>query len=153
MNKLSTFLPALSILLMLLLAGCGGDNPSDSDNNDNDPPDNNDNTEDTTPPSTPAGIDGTSGDGEVELIWNANGEDDLDGYNLYRDTESFSGISDMDPVNGGSLLSGTGYTDTGLESGTTYYYRLTAVDDSENESNPSSEVAITPFSDPPGRPK
>lgn len=37
--------------------------------------------------------------------------------------------------------------DTGLDDGTTYYYRLTAVDDSENESSPSSEVEITPFSD------
>lgn len=141
----------LCITFLLILAGCGG-NPSDSGDDEEDPPDNNENIEDTTPPSAPGGVDGMSGDGEIELVWNANTEDDLDGYNVYRGTESFSSVSDMDPVNGGNLLSGTDYTDTGLENGTTYYYRLTAVDGSKNESGVSPEVEVTPFSDPPDRP-
>jgi TolB protein len=146
MKPLSTLLTTWSLVLILLLAGCGGDNPADSGD------DGNDDTEDTTPPSAPGGLEGTSGDEQVELIWDANGEDDLDGYNLYRATESFSDVSNMDPVNGSSLLSSNEYTDTGLENGTTYYYRVTAVDENENEGSTSSEVEITPFSDPPDRP-
>jgi hypothetical protein len=39
----------------------------------------------------------------------------------------------------------TVYTDTGLSNGTTYYYRITAVDSAGNASGFSSEVSETPF--------
>lgn len=103
-------------------------------------------------PSAPANLNGNSGDQEIELTWDANDEDDLAGYNLYRSTDSFSEISDMNPVNDTDLVLETSFTDTGLENGTTYYYRLTAVDENDNESSTSSQLEITPFSDPPDRP-
>lgn len=128
------------MLMMAILVGCG-DSPSDSGDEG-----------DTTPPSVPEGIEGTSGDEMIELIWEANSEDDLAGYNLYRSEESFSDVSDMSPVNR-ILISDIEFTDENLQNGITYYYRLTAMDENNNESNPSSELEITSFSDPPDRPK
>lgn len=128
----------LTLCGFLVLASCGGSSTGPDD--------------DTEAPSAPANLDGTSGDQEVELTWEANSEDDLSGYNVYRSTSSFSDISEMNPVNGSDLMQTADFTNTGLENGTTYYYRITAVDDSDNESNASSQLEITPFSDPPDRP-
>lgn len=157
MKVRNTFFTLLIALAMIACgspsdSGSGGGNGGDGGNGGSgsggsDTPD------DTTPPSAPGGIDGESGDEIIELSWSANSEDDLEGYNLYRSRESFSSNSSMDPVNGSDLLTETGYSDQEVENGTTYYYRLTAIDDSGNESSLSSQVKVTPFSDPPGRPK
>ncbi len=147
--KIQRLFSTLCVTFLLLIAGCGG-SPSDSGDNGDDPPDNDD-TEDTTPPSSPGSLEGTSGDQTVELVWDTNDEDDLEGYNLYRAEESFSDVSDMDPVND-ELLSETEFTDEDVQNGTTYYYRLTAVDGNDNESSTSSEVEVTPFANPPDRP-
>lgn len=133
------YLPGLLILVMLLFAACG-ESPSDSGEE-----------EDTTPPSAPGEIEGTSGDGIVELKWSASEEEDVAGYNLYRSESNFSEVSEMNTVNR-FLISDIEYTDEDLQNGTTYYYRLTAVDENNNESDPSAELEITPFSDPPDRP-
>lgn len=63
------------------------------------------------------------------LTWTANTEPDLAGYRLYRRTSSTSY----------SLLAtlpatATSYVATGLQSGTTYYFKLNAFDSSDNES-------------------
>ena len=58
----------------------------------------------------------------------------------------------MDPVIGGQLVSGDSYTDTEVENGTTYDYRITALDNSDTESEASAELEITPFSNPPDHP-
>lgn len=136
------------------MAGCGGSPSDPGNNNGNDNGNDNDNdpdTEDTTPPSSPGSLEGTSGNQMVELVWDTNDEDDLEGYNLYRAEESFSDVSGMDPVNN-ELLSETEFTDEDVQNGTTYFYRLTAVDGNDNESSTSSEVEVTPFANPPDRP-
>lgn len=148
--KVRRLLSMLCLMLLLILTGCGG-NPSDSGDEDEDPASEEPPTEDTTPPSSPGGLDGTSGDQMVELFWNDNSEDDLDGYKVYRSEESFSSVSEMEPINR-SLVSDAEFSDEDLENGTTYYYRVTAVDENENESNPSPELELTPFSNPPDRP-
>lgn len=150
MSHLKTICSVL--LLSLLLAACGGA-PSDNGGNEEPPPPPPPPPGDTTPPSAPQNVSGESDDQLVELTWSANSESDLAGYNLYRSESSFSSVSSMTPVNGGTFLSGTDYSDSELQNGTTYYYRLTAVDDNDNESGPSAEVEVTPFSDPPVRPK
>ena len=94
---------------------------------------------DTTPPAAPAGLTATPGDGEVLLDWNDNSESDLAGYNVYRSTTPGSGYSNVD-----SLLSGSAYTDSSVTNGTTYYYVVTAVDTSDNESGYSNEAGATP---------
>jgi fibronectin type 3 domain-containing protein len=135
---------ALPVLLtgFLMLASCGSSTDANGGGNGGN---------DT--PAAPANLNGTSGDQEIQLTWDANDEDNLSGYNLYRSTSSFSGASDMDPVNGSETIQNPAFTDTNLENGTTYFYRITAVSEEGNESEESSELEITPFSDPPDRPE
>jgi rhamnogalacturonan endolyase len=95
---------------------------------------------DTTAPLAPTGLSATAGDGTVSLDWNNNSESDLDGYNIYRSTTSGSGYGQLN----GSLLSSSNYTDNSVTNGATYYYVVTAVDASSNESNYSSEVSAAP---------
>jgi fibronectin type 3 domain-containing protein len=102
-------------------------------------------TADTTPPAAPAGLAATAGDATVWLDWSDNGEADLDGYNVYRSTTSGGGYSQIN----GSLLSSSDYTDNSVSNGTTYYYVVTAVDTSSNESGYSGEVSATPQGAPP----
>ncbi len=95
---------------------------------------------DTTAPSAPTGLAATPGDGSVGLDWSDNGEGDLDGYNVYRSTTSGSGYSKIN----GSLVASSAYTDNSASNFTTYYYVVTAVDTSANESGNSSQVSATP---------
>jgi TolB protein len=138
-------LSALTLTLcgFFILTSCGGSSTGPDNGGDNDTDE---------PPAAPANLTGNSGDQEVILNWDANNEDDLRGYHLYRSTESFSEISNMEPVNGSDVIQETEFNDTNLDNGTTYYYRLTAVDEGSNESDVSAELEITPFSDPPDRP-
>jgi fibronectin type 3 domain-containing protein len=78
--------------------------------------------------------------GSVALSWNApssNGGAGITGYRVYRGTAS-----------GGEILlttlgALTSWTDTGLVNGTTYYYRVTALN-SIGESSLSNELSATP---------
>lgn len=93
---------------------------------------------DTQPPAAPQNLTATAGDGQVTLNWTANTESDLDHYNVYRGT-----------TNGGPYTlivsqGGTSFTDTGLTNGTTYYYVVTAVDTTGNESTDSNQASATP---------
>ena len=95
---------------------------------------------DMTPPGAPTGLGATAGDGQVQLSWNANGESDLAGYNAYRSTTSGTGYGKINA----SLITTTNLLDTGRTNGTTYFYLVTAVDASGNESLDSAEVSATP---------
>lgn len=106
---------------------------------------------DSTPPDPPSSLTAVSQDGAIELDWNSVQADDLAGYNVYRSTSSIESVSGLSPVNG-DLASQPTYTDDTVENGTVYYFVVTAVDDSDNESEPSDDVEKTPFSSPPERP-
>ena len=73
------------------------------------------------------------------LSWNANSEPDLGGYKVYLGTASgvygapFAALP-MDV---------TSYTVTGLETGTTYFFAVTAYNSSGAESSFSNEVSKT----------
>ncbi len=99
------------------------------------------------PFAAPSGLEGTSRDSEVALSWDAAGGADT--YNVYRSTSSTSG-AEGEPLATG--VAETSYADTAAENGTKYYYRVTSVNPNGTESDPSSEVEKTPFSDPPARP-
>jgi fibronectin type 3 domain-containing protein len=100
------------------------------------------------PPSPPTNVDATAQDAAVTLTW--EGGSAASGYNVYRATSAGSG-GDGTPVNGGSPLGQTGFTDDSVKNGTRYYYRVTAVGEG-GESEPSAEVSIRPFPSPPSRP-
>ncbi len=78
----------------------------------------------------------------MELSWKPNPELDLGGYNVYRGSES-GGPYEMINL---SLVQDTTYLDSGLESGVTYYYVVTAVDTVELESPYSEERNSIPLS-------
>jgi len=81
--------------------------------------------------------------GSVSLAWIANAENDLAGYRVYRTQSPGTGYS---PVNT-SLVTTPAFTDTNVVAGNTYYYAVTAVNSSGQESPKSSEVkAILPLS-------
>lgn len=76
----------------------------------------------------------------VTLSWTASSST-VSGYNVYRTTVSGSGYA---KINSG-LIPGLTYTDTTVQSGTTYYYVATAVDASGDESTDSNQAtAVIP---------
>jgi Abnormal spindle-like microcephaly-assoc'd, ASPM-SPD-2-Hydin len=72
----------------------------------------------------------------VALLWDAS-TSSVSGYNIYRGTQSGGPYSMLNS----SPLSSTSYTDSGLLSGTTYYYVSTAVNSSNIESAFSNEAS------------
>ncbi len=93
---------------------------------------------DTTAPNAPTGLNATSGTGSVSLTWAANTESDLASYSIYRSTNATSGFSQV------ANTTATSFNDSGLTAGTTYYYQITALDSSNNESAASNTVNGTP---------
>lgn len=98
---------------------------------------------DLTPPEAPEeiSIDDPWSGTELLVNWAENGDGDVKGYNVYR---SISPTEDYVKVNE-QLLAGTSYMDTGLTHGQMYYYRLSAVDTSGNESDFSKPVGGKPY--------
>ncbi|MBC8186154.1 choice-of-anchor D domain-containing protein [candidate division KSB1 bacterium] len=94
-------------------------------------------------PLKPLNLQAFSGDHKVTLIWKANTESNLSHYIIYRSlSQNFT------PTSNDSLAivikPDTSYTDTDVINGQTYYYRISAVDSSGNESDFSDEVSATP---------
>jgi hypothetical protein len=94
---------------------------------------------DTTPTAAPTGLVATLADGAINLSWADNTEIDLNYYNVYRSTTS---------SNYGTALAieriSNEYVDSTVVNNTTYYYVVTAIDGSGNESDASHEVFATP---------
>ncbi len=72
----------------------------------------------------------------VALTWIAS-TSTVSGYNVYRSTVSGSGYTKINS----SLVAVLDYTDSTVQSGTTYFYVTTSVDSSGNESVFSNEVS------------
>jgi hypothetical protein len=98
---------------------------------------------DIYPPAVPQGLVAAvvtpdpNGPPEVDLSWSINTETDLAGYYVYR--------SEQEGTPGqlltSDLLLSPAYRDTSVEPGHRYWYSVTAVDRSGNESAPSAPVA------------
>jgi fibronectin type 3 domain-containing protein len=104
--------------------------------------------DDTEAPAAPTGLNAQAGEGIVQLDWNDNSEPDLAGYNIYRSTTSGSGFAKLNS----SPLADSAYTDIQVSNGTRYYYVVTAVDTSSNESLCSAEVSAMPMDTTPPAP-
>ena len=98
--------------------------------------------QDGTAPATPTGLAATTALTHITLTWNANSEDDLDHYNIYGGTSS-GPTTLVATVSAGTET----YTHSFLDGGQTYYYRISASDDSYNESDPTADVSATVSSD------
>jgi hypothetical protein len=90
---------------------------------------------DLTPPARPTGLTVVAGVGRVFLTWNENQQADLAGYRVYRSTRSGRGYERLTD----KLLNRTTFSDEDVTSGVVYYYVVTAVDQSGNESARSEE--------------
>jgi uncharacterized repeat protein (TIGR03806 family) len=90
---------------------------------------------DTTPPSVPTGLTTTSVQStSVALVWNASadtGGSGLHDYRVYRDNTLLATVT------------GTSYSDTTVGPSTQYFYRVSARDNADNESNRSTALVVT----------
>ena len=99
---------------------------------------------DTFPPAAPEGLvaviqpGATPGSVAVELSWAINVESDLAGYRVYRSQQEGARGILLTP----DLLPSPAHRDNSVESGERYWYTVTAVDRSGNESAPSLAVAV-----------
>ncbi len=94
--------------------------------------------QDLTPPDRPTGLTVVAGADRVFLTWNENRENDLAGYSVYRSAKNDKGFERLTE----KLLARTTFSDESVKSGITYYYIVTAVDKSGNESRPSEERKV-----------
>jgi hypothetical protein len=101
------------------------------------------------PPSPPASLVAIAGVEQVTLQWTRNSEPDFLRYRIYRGT-SPNPTTKVDSTTGG--IADTAKTITGLVNGTTYYFRITAVDNADNESPYSTQVSGRP-NGPPATPQ
>jgi len=94
---------------------------------------------DTFPPHVPTGLTASAGLNSIELAWDRNPEPDFKEYRLYR---SEAGGPFVQIAAG---LEAPSYSDHNIESGKHYRYRLTALDQAGNVSEPSEPVeAVAP---------
>jgi hypothetical protein len=91
---------------------------------------------DIFPPAAPKGVQGSSAPNSIELNWERNGEDDLNGYRVYRaeGSRALEKIADISAV--------PSYSDRRVEHGKTYRYAITAMDQAGNESPRSAPVEV-----------
>jgi hypothetical protein len=75
----------------------------------------------------------------VEVRWSHNLESDLAGYNVYRSLTSGGTYTKLNKVPTDRT---SYYRDDGVASLTTYYYKVSAVDSSGNESNLTAPVSV-----------
>jgi len=118
-SKFRLFVLAVVGSSLALLSGCAGVSSSSKSS-----------------PQSPSQT--TSGPYSVDLAWNASNSVVI-GYNLYRGTVSGGPYARLNS----SVLSGTTYTDSTIQSGTTYYYVSTSINSDSEESSYSNEASAT----------
>lgn len=94
--------------------------------------------QDLTPPPPPLNLVAVSTSQGVELRWEPSSAKDLAGYRIYRLRAGAASQARLNPV----LVKRPYFVDTQATRGETYYYTVTAVDNSKrsNESMPSEEA-------------
>ncbi|MFJ6027578.1 malectin domain-containing carbohydrate-binding protein [Pseudarthrobacter sp. NPDC092424] len=95
---------------------------------------------DTEPPIPASGLTTRGGPSAVHLSWKASGSKDVAGYRVYRGTRHGVDVT-LDPLSGDEPVTGTSFSDTSAQAGTTYYYTVVALDAAGNDSSASNEAA------------
>jgi hypothetical protein len=93
--------------------------------------------EDKFPPAVPEGLSAVSAPQSIELAWTRNTEPDFRGYNIFRsvDNEPFTLYA--------SLVEAPTFSDSKIQAGKKYRYRVSAVDLTGNESAQSAPAEAT----------
>jgi fibronectin type 3 domain-containing protein len=92
---------------------------------------------DVFPPAVPTGLTASAGIGSIELAWERSTEPDFKEYRVLR---SEGGAAFVQIAAG---LEAPSYSDRSVESGKRYRYRVAAVDQAGNSSEPSNPVEAT----------
>jgi len=100
-------------------------------------------SKDNQPPQAPEIKDLISHDSAAGIIWQESPDNDVAGYDLYREVLS-EGKSEFKKLNE-QLIIIPAYIDRGLDNGTTYIYSLKAIDVFGNESEFSKSFEIKPI--------
>ena len=97
-------------------------------------------THDIFPPAAPTALEAVFSGLEqqrfIDLTWNANGEADLAGYNVYRREEGAEAVK----INT-DLIKTPAFRDANVVAGHTYFYSISAMDLRNNESQRSGETS------------
>jgi fibronectin type 3 domain-containing protein len=88
-------------------------------------------------PARPSGVREVATETAVELSWEQNSEPDMAGYRVRRRQEG----SEPAPIHE-ELLPTASYSDQDVVRGQEYLYTVTAVDQEENESEPSEAIRV-----------
>lgn len=117
---------AVASLFVLAVSGCSSDSKSTVS-----PP-----SEDLTPPAAPVNLSVFAEDGQVTVAWRENSELDLSGYNVYRGVgdEDYSLVSSADSARFVDAIEDSGLFE--------YSYRVSAIDESGNESAFSASASV-----------
>ena len=120
--RLSGAAVVIAAVMLPFVAGCEDDSPVVVD----------------TPPFPPDGVFSITGDGVVSIYWNANWEDDLAGYAVYRSTSDPGPYFLLEEV----AADQTWYDDTDVVNSETWFYAVTAFDRNGHESELSRETVF-----------
>lgn len=75
----------------------------------------------------------------VDLSWKASSSPGVAGYLVYRSTSATEGFKKITPT----PIKDTQFTDTTVEAGKKYYYRVSAVDSKGVESSPTTSITAS----------
>ncbi|QOV91332.1 PA14 domain-containing protein [Humisphaera borealis] len=94
---------------------------------------------DTTAPAVPSGVAANTAANGLTVSWSAVADTDAAGYRVYRASAIDGTYTQMS----GALVTGTTWTDTSVLVGETWFYKVSAVDTSGNESAQSAAASAT----------
>jgi fibronectin type 3 domain-containing protein len=97
---------------------------------------------DTFPPSAPAAVTLAATPATISIFFAANPEKDIAGYRVYRSTDGKLDRSKWELLTP-TLLSTNTFQDVKVETGSTFFYYITAVDTAGNVSEASETVSET----------
>ena len=97
---------------------------------------------DRTPPAKPTGLKTAPATAYINLTWQKGAETDLSAYKIYRSESKEGSFTVLN-----SSLTALAYNDRNVKPGTTYYYKISAIDFAGNESESSEVVSVQPTTD------
>jgi len=95
---------------------------------------------DTIKPKTITDIKAEGYNGRIELKWHSEDSEEINKFNIYRSTSPQVDYSDFYKSSEGDTES---FSDTSVEKGKTYYYRISGTDNAGNIADLSTEVYAT----------